>query len=444
MAKQEEYLLRIEKIITGGLGLARLPDGLVAMVPWVLPGELARVRIARRHKGYVEAELLAVAEEAAGRVAPECPHYGRCGGCQLQHVAAALQAELKDGILRDLVGRKVAAAGAALWQPPAAAPEPYGYRQRIRLQVAAGGGLGFHRPHSHEVEEVAHCPLARPELNAVLAQLAGNRKLGALLRQSEAVELILSPDDSRVYLFLHFSRKPRATDRQQAAAAAAELCGVAGLALLVAGQVVLGPLGEKSGSEMLVHYTLPAAVCGRALPLSLEPGGFCQVNQGQNEKLVRIMLAWAEIQPEERVLDLYSGMGNFSLPLALTAREVVGMDLQRSSIRSAQRNMAAAGLANCRFAQGTAVAGARELAERGEKFDCILLDPPRLGCREVVPFLPRLGARRLLYISCDPATLARDLEALAAAGYELVRLRMVDMFPQTHHLETIALLHRQG
>lgn len=448
MAKHEEYQARIEKIITGGLGLARLPDGMVAMLPFVLPGELVRLRIIRRHKSHAEAVLLEIIEPAPGRVAPLCPVYGRCGGCQLQHVEPGLQAGIKDGILRDLLGRSLGAgAEGDPWQEPQAAPDPFSYRQRIRLQVAANGALGFYQSQSHTVEAIDHCPLARPELNAVLAQLAGNRNIAHLLRQSESLELILSPGDRQIYLLLHYTRKARASDRQWAEAAAGELHGLHRLAILVPGQAMAGPFGPGAaeggeGAEMTLRYTLPASLCGRELSLALEPGGFCQVNQAQNEHLVRIMLDWSGIQPQERVLDLYSGMGNFSLPLALVAREVVGMDLQRSAIRSAKRNAAAAGLENCHFRQSTAVKGARELAAQGEQFDCILLDPPRLGCREVLPYLARLGASRLVYISCDPATMARDLVALAESGYLLAKIQMVDMFPQTYHLESIALLVR--
>jgi 23S rRNA (uracil1939-C5)-methyltransferase len=135
-------------------------------------------------------------------------------------------------------------------------------------------------------------------------------------------------------------------------------------------------------------------------------------------------------------------MGNFSLPLALAAREVVGCDLQGAAIRAAKRNAEQAGLTNCRFLRQPAAAGAREMLSGGERFDLLLLDPPRQGCADLLSLLPELGARRLIYISCDPATLARDLVGLREQGFQLRRLQMVDMFPQTHHLETITLLER--
>ena len=144
------------------------------------------------------------------------------------------------------------------------------------------------------------------------------------------------------------------------------------------------------------------------------------------------------------MLDLHCGMGNFSLPLALLAKEVVGMDVQRAAIRSAKRNADRANITNCRFEKQTALDGAQALAARGESFDLILLDPPRQGCAEVIPYLSELKAKQLVYISCDPATLARDLDKLAAQGFSIKRLGLVDMFPQTHHMEVVTQLERRN
>ena len=154
------------------------------------------------------------------------------------------------------------------------------------------------------------------------------------------------------------------------------------------------------------------------------------------------LLEWSEVSGQDRVLDLFCGMGNFSLPLAASALEVLGTDLQHAAIRMAEANAQANGLANCRFRRAPAVAAAKELLAAGSRFDLILLDPPRSGCRELIPLLAGLSADRLLYISCDPATLIRDLAALTQTGYQLCGLRGVDMFPQTCHLEAIALLRR--
>ena len=187
---------------------------------------------------------------------------------------------------------------------------------------------------------------------------------------------------------------------------------------------------------------LPEDLGGRELVLRFEAGGFCQVNHQQNERLIRQLLAWAQVNQGDAVLDLFCGMGNFSLPLALAARQVVGTDLQRSSIRGASANAQANHLTNCLFRQAAALDAVREFKKVAEPFDLVLLDPPRLGCREIMPYLPDLGAAKIIYISCDPATLVRDLALLQGHGFGLRKLRGIDMFPQTCHVESIALLGR--
>jgi 23S rRNA (uracil1939-C5)-methyltransferase len=189
-------------------------------------------------------------------------------------------------------------------------------------------------------------------------------------------------------------------------------------------------------------YFSHAVPGGESLRMTIEPGGFCQVNADQNEKLVALVIEWAKLDLRHKVLDLFCGMGNFSLPLARQVKSVIGMDLQRSAIRSAKRNAGINGIANCTFSQNSAFAGAKSLAAAGEKFDIALLDPPRQGCAEVIPYLPQIGVSQIIYISCDPATLCRDLVLLDREGYEVEKMKMVDMFPQTHHLETIVSLRR--
>jgi 23S rRNA (uracil1939-C5)-methyltransferase len=291
---------------------------------------------------------------------------------------------------------------------------------------------------------VGRCLLARPEIEEFLQKLQGHSSWRPLLAQSTSLEIAVSPDTGRITVLLGYRRQPRPRDLQLARALGEDFPEIGGLLFTGAGFEPFGPGGQAASNEtMLIRFTLPATVTGsRPLTLTVEPGGFSQVNPRQNEHLVQTLLSWAEVRRDERVLDLFCGMGNFSLPLALAAGEVTGCDLQGAAIRSARRNAELAGLANCRFLKRSAREGATELLARGERFDFLLLDPPRQGCADLIGLLPSFGARRLAYISCDPATLARDLALLAARGYRLSRVRVVDMFPQTHHLETITLLER--
>lgn len=444
----KRHTVDIQKVVTGGHGLARLADGLVVMVPFVLPGETVVVSIAKQHKGFAEAVLLEVLQPAPQRVEPVCPSFMACGGCHLQHGDYPSQLAIKEAILLDLLARQrllPTATLAAVCQPIMAAPSPLHYRQRIRLQVDSNGRLGFFAARSHAVVEVASCPLAAAELNQVLSEL---RRLAAwqkLAQQAVAVELLLSPLSGQVEVIVHLGRRPRAADQQAAKALAADLKLVQAVWLAAEGCALSGPsagAGPAGLKSTGLALALPEDLGDRPLVLRFEAGGFCQVNHQQNERLIRQLLAWAEVGPKDRVLDLFCGMGNFSLPLAGHARQVVGTDLQRSSIRGASANARANGLTNCVFQQAVAVDAVREFKKAAEPFDLILLDPPRSGCREILPYLPDLGAAKIIYISCDPATMIRDLVLLQGHGFGLHKLHGIDMFPQTCHLESMALLRR--
>ncbi len=441
--------LTVEKVIKGGLGLGRFADGQAVMVPRVLPGEQVRVQPRRHHKQYQEADLLEVLQPSDQRVKPVCQVYDSCGGCDFQHASYLAQLHLKNGIL----GETLCRAGlcreeelSSLLGPPLASPKPFGYRQRIRLQVAQGVP-GYFGRQSHNLTPVSRCPLAGETINSVLADLSANRQFQTLLPMASAIELLENPVHDSVILLIHYTRKTRPGDHQAARLLCQALPLLEAVIFSVEGQAK-GPCftdkGELPPSELRIEFSLPAGLCGQPLTLALEPGGFCQVNLGQNENCIGLLLDWTREMKPGKALDLFCGMGNFSLPLAMLGWDVTGMDMQRSTIRSAMRNAEIAGLADrCRFSQESATKAARRLLTEKATFDCLLLDPPRTGCAELIPLLPGLKARQIIYISCDPATLARDLVCLTQVGYRLSEIRLVDMFPQTAHQETMVRLERE-
>lgn len=445
----KSVVLTVEKVIKGGLGLGRLADGQVVMVPRVLPGERVRVRLCRRHKQYQEADLLEVLQPSDQRVTPVCPVYDTCGGCDFQHAAYGEQLRLKNGILAETLCR----AGlcredelATLMGAVLASPKTLGYRQRIRLQVAQGRA-GYFGRQSHSLTPVSRCPLAGEIINSVFADLSASKQFNSLLPMASAIELLENPGHGSVILLLHYTRKTRPADHQ----AARLLCQALPLLEAVifnAADQAKGPCftdqGEIPPGGLFVEFSLPAKLCGRPFTLGLEPGGFCQVNLDQNENCISLLLDWTRETKPGKMLDLFCGMGNFSLPLAMRGWEVTGMDMQRSTIRSAVRNAEGVGLAgSCSFRQESAMKAAERLLDEKTTFDCILLDPPRSGCAELISLLPALDARQIIYISCDPATLVRDLTGLTRANYRLLEIRMVDMFPQTAHQETMVRLERK-
>lgn len=441
--KSTSVTTTIEKLVSGGYGLGRLPDGKVVLAPLVLPGEEVRLKPVRGRKDYVEARLLETIQPSPRRIEPACQYYGRCGGCDFQHLDTESQLLFKAGILKEQLLRSGVIASeeqlSGIWSAPLPSPNTFGYRQRIRLQVDEAGRPGYFQFRSHTVEPIKTCPLACPEINKVLQEALSLTPMNRLLRNCRSVEFFLSPDDCRVILYLHFNRKPRPADLKAARTVQQDITAVKGLVMEAEGR---GLFTVSPETDLDIRITLPAWVAGRDMVLCCEPGGFYQVNQEANQELVKTVLEWAAVSKKDRVLDLFCGMGNFTIPLALGAGEVVGLDRQRAAIRSAGKNSAAAGLVNCRFEKGAAGEGAARLTAAGELFDLILLDPPRQGCSEAIAHITRLRAARIIYVSCDPATLARDLAALSREGYSLSRIRVLDMFPQTHHMETVALLEK--
>jgi len=456
---QESLTLTIEKMVPGGFGIGRLPDGMVAFVRYVLPGEKVSLRTIRQRKNHLEAELEKVLEPSPDRCEPVCDLYGRCGGCDLQHAGTELQLRLKAEMLAESLIRSGWSSdlAAKVIRPVLPAPESFGYRQRIRLHIDASGRIGFFRHQSHSIVTVTSCPLARSEINTVLHGLRSSPVVFELLRFSRSVELLFNPGTGKVIVLLHTNRRPRPTDRILTEQLSNEITGIEELLFHVQGH---GFFGRENGFKKptlppFLEFNLPASVTGVAeLVLTWEAGGFCQVNLDQNQNLIRTVLTLARPGPRDRILDLYCGMGNFSLPLSLFGAMVSGLDGQGSSIRSAKKNAALnqrrlgkpeneSWFLNLNFKKISVPEGIGQLTRRGGKFDLLLLDPPRQGAAAIIPELPVLGADRLVYISCDPATMARDLAALTQTGYLVSHLQPVDMFPQTHHLETVTLLEKR-
>ncbi len=440
--------LTIKKIINGGLGLARLADGRVILVQRALPGESVDIRISDEKKSYLQGIATRVHTGHPGRIVPECPYYDDCGGCDLQHCDYATQLTLKKAIIDDLLQRHPSP---ALWDAGSLLVEPlpsetaFAYRQRIRLQIDAAGRAGFNRFHSHAIIPIDRCLLARAELNEVLAALPGHPAFTTLARHSTEMELLADPVSEGVVCLLHLQRKPRARDRE----AASHLCREISLLDRIFFQAEGFPLanaaqnaGKGARERGLGIVYPPDDHDGSALELAWEVGGFCQVNLAQNRRLIRTVLAFARPGPEEDLLDLFCGMGNFSIPLARLCRSLLGIEGQASAIRCARANSCRADLNNTLFRQMPIQAACDELVRAGRSFAVVIVDPPRQGVPGLARQLTDITGKRLVYVSCDPATLCRDLAELIEAGFSLQRLQPIDMFPQTHHIETVALLEK--
>ena len=424
--------LRIDSLAFGGNGVGRL-DGKAIFVPLTAPGDQIRCRIVRDKGRWAEAELVEFVQPAPERIIPPCPVFGLCGGCQWQFHPYEGQAQWKERIYRDLLQRQAGVSPEKI-RSIAAAPAPYAYRSRAQLKCvnsASGFTLGFFRRGSHVVAGIDACPLLPAALNRLiplLKSIIAGTAVAALIPQIDAG----IDDRGKVRLVVHAlgNAAPEVAKLLQPLAIAENF------ALFVQSRGKEGGLKHICGEEDLVIScdTPPLALAYKA-------GGFSQINLEQNRTLVKAVLSEAQLTGKERVLDLYCGMGNFSLPLARRCAEVVGVEDYAPSIAQAKINAKQNGLNNCHF-HARPAAGALRAFGQAAPFDLVVLDPPREGASDVCRELIDLGPPRVIYISCDPATQARDLKTLLQNGYHCLSAQPFDFFPQTHHIESLAILAR--
>lgn len=387
----------MEKLVYGGDALARL-NGRVTLAPFALPGERIRAAAEREKPGLIHARTLAVLDPAPQRVAPRCPYFGRCGGCHYQHAGYEFQLEAKRAILAEELRR------VGKIEPPeeiaVVAADPWGYRNRAQLHIEKGR-VGYREARSHKLCAIDSCPIASPKINQTIGALAG------MLRDSRWPRFLRS-----VEIF---------TDERQVQLSVLET--------------------ERPVARRFFDWcaeTIPGLVAG-ALDYQdrfrVSRNAFFQVNRYLADKLVEIALEGAG---GETALDVYAGVGLFSLDLARRFRQAAAVESGAAAAGDLAFNAERAGLANLRVERRTAEAYLDAL-ERAPDF--VLLDPPRAGLgKAVVQRLIDLRPPAVTIVACDPATLARDLAALLGAGYRIEKMTLVDLFPQTYHLETVVRL----
>ena len=401
----------------------RLSNGQGAFAPGALAGERIRVDLAEDHKGYLRATRWHLLEASPDRVKPVCPVQGSCGGCDLMTLDYPAQLIEKAGILRDALTR----IGHFAVLPELgfiAADQPLAYRSRIRLHVGSDGRLGFFAAESRELVEIPGCRVAHPELDQALLTLRSivSQHRAELASFSE-LELRVAPAGPRLALRLIAAQR-RFDDATPMVAALSRVFRVS--------------FGERSSPpEDDQRFPLPGGV-----ELRVSGAAFTQVNWAVNQRLVQALLDGAEQREVSTFCDLYCGAGNFSLPLFARGKSGIGIEGSKPAIAAAKRASAEQGLTLARFIAGDVKEALAKLP-RTESFDLVLLDPPRSGAREVLPELIRRAPRHIAYCACDPVTLARDLRTLCDSGYVLSAVSGFDMFPQTHHFETLAWLSRK-
>ncbi|MFJ3466446.1 23S rRNA (uracil(1939)-C(5))-methyltransferase RlmD [Pseudomonas sp. NPDC090203] len=418
--------LTIERLANDGRGVGFV-DGRTWFVAGSLAGEEVEARVLGAHGKVVEARTERVFQASDLRRPAPCPHFGRCGGCSVQQMPHAEQLALKQRMLAEQLSR-VAGVEPEEWAAPLTGDE-YAYRRRARIAVrwdarAKRLDVGFRAASSQDIIAIDQCPVLVQALQPIMTALPA--MLASLSKPQALGHVELFSGSANAVLLRHTA--PLA---EQDLATLKAFCETHDAQLWLHGEGEPQPVDP---SAQLGYELAPWN-----LQLAYRPGDFVQVNAQVNVAMIQQALAWLAPRPDERVLDLFCGLGNFALPLAQNVREVVAVEGVDTMVQRATDNALSNDLQNVKFYRADLSQPLDKAAWVAEGFSAVLLDPPRDGAFEVVGKLKSLGAERLVYVSCNPATLARDTVELKKQGYRLRRAGILDMFPQTAHVEAMAL-----
>lgn len=416
-------ILKIDTLSYGPYGIGRL-DGKAIMVPHTAPGDRIEARIVDAKERYALAEAVRLIEPSPLRRTPPCPYVGECGGCSWQHLRYDAQLKAKEQSVVDALHRIGKLDGYEL-RPIISSTRELGYRRRIRLQVGPGKQLGLFGAGSHRLVEIDSCLIASEPLNELLDSV--RRWVHGLETEIEHIELVSGdgPGETIAVAQAIGDFAPRDEQRCEALIADATFAG-----LIVTGNKWRKTWGIPALTVKLIDE----------ISLNVDADVFTQVNPAGNLQILRALLNAGDFQATDHVLELYCGAGNFTLPIAKHVREICAVEGHRAAIACGKLNAQKHDLENIRWTAAAVPQAAARLKSRRERFDKIVLDPPRAGAKDVDADIAALGAKKILYVSCNPTTLARDLAALAKRGYTLRMVQPIDLFPQTFHVETLAVM----
>ena len=444
LAKNQEHTVTIEGYGEGGMGVARI-DGRVVFVHGALRGEKCRVLILKTLKSVAFAKVLEVLEPSSERITPDCPYFPRCGGCTYRHIRYEEELRLKKQRVQDNLSR-IGGSDVTV-EEILGAQDTLRYRNKAQYPVSKDGAVGFYRARTHEVIECEHCLLVKPEADAAAEALreymqscrvAGyDEKTGRGLVRHLYIRSNAA-GESLVCVLVNGDKLPKEDRLVTLLRDACPKCtGIVLGTNTKKGNVILGDRYRTLWGSDRLEDTL----CGKTFRLSVP--SFYQVNRVQAERLYAKAIEFAGLTGQETVLDLYCGAGTITLALSDHAKKVLGAEIVPEAIDDARENAARNGVKNAEFFCGDASDVAKKLARENLRPDVITVDPPRKGlAADVVESIAEMQPQRVVYVSCDSATMARDVKRLADLGYTAQRACAVDMFPRADHVETVVLLSK--
>lgn len=424
---ETDAIIKIDSLSYGPYGVGRR-DRQAILTPLTAPGDEAKVRIVEQRGNYAIAQMTELLKPSPLRQTPPCPYFGDCGGCPWQHLEYSAQLAAKQKNVVDALRRIGKLEGFEL-RPIVRSQQEYHYRGRIRLQVDGKKRVGFYRAFSHRLIEIDSCLITEHDADRHLRH--AREWVGELRTPIRQIEIIRG-DNSGEIVFVGKGEGDFYPDDEAVSSSFLKRHRQ------ISGLVLLGRGWRRAWGREKISVRSQSGI-----KMELDAEIFTQVNRPANNLLVQELLSWGEFHRQDRILELYSGAGNFTLPLARRSREILAVEGNPRAVENGEMNSRSNGLKNIRWICSPAPSAVRRLAENGEKFSKIILNPPRSGAKGIESDLVSLGAGKILYVSCDPTTLARDLAALGQKGYKLGRVQPVDLFPHTFHVETLAEMTRE-
>jgi len=427
-------ILTIEKLVYGGDGLARLPAdehgrGKTVFMPFVLEGEQVEASLTEQKPGFARARAEKIVQGSEWRVEPRCPYFLRCGGCHYQHASYEHQLQIKAAVLKENLRRIAKLELENELEIHPSPPWNYRNRTRFKIQTSPQFALGYYKFGSHELLPVQECPISSPLINRAVAALWELGRAGKMAEGILELELFANAEDTELLIEAYCAPSiDKSAAEQWTQDARLALPEIAGAVVFIGRNALQSELWVSAGAKELTYNTAHGAYRVRA-------GAFFQVNRHLTDELVRIV---TEGSSGTTALDLYAGVGLFSAVLNREFERVIAVESSPTSYADLLYNSAA----NVKGVRATVEQYLENAAGKLHP-DFVVVDPPRAGLSEgVIRHLVKLGAGRVTYVSCDPATLARDLRALLQSGYRVEQAHLVDLFPQTYHLESVFHLVR--
>ena len=413
--------IEIDSIAFGGAGIAK-KDGKVFFVRGGLPKDVVEINIIKDKGKYAEAVISEIITPSPDRITPKCPVFDTCGGCQLQNLNYQAQLREKEHIIEETLGRLGGLYDVPI-DPIVPSPSEFEFRNKVTLSTWFYKGswhVGYNQKGSTRKVAINSCPISDGIVNNTIKRISEIlSSLGDPHYPLEKIHVSSNGTRSQVTLVPRTSRKGNT------------------LKTLLR-HLKRHPETENSSISGAGETGFEFSIMGNKFLTT--PSAFTQVNSKVNELMIKCVLDFTNLTGKETVLDLYSGIGNFSIPLALKSKEVLGVEVSNNSVKLARENSELNSVKNIVFQNASCEDAIQILAEQEEKFDLVVLDPTREGSKEILEGLVDLSPDKIVYVSCDPATLARDLKKLGELGFKVLKVRPFDMFPQTFHIESVTLL----